>query len=311
MNNQTNQAEAIRKPTNSGQAAGGCQQSESGRPSLNKRELRTSARARYDEEAKDLFARFQAARWELSDRFVRCRFLRPSHFNFPERVRTLGSLVFDQMAEDFTASLLGEVNSFLLNVHQADSWIRTIRSSEESKRSGLLLEFAEPLLEISVGRPYSLRNQFIFAGVHLVHQANSQVQKDWKDELPNDNQIDYKVLLKIGGGFRTFPGFLDALKKLNDDEFKASTRNFRHLHQHRFRLQFEEGLTPYFDRKQTAAGASYAYRIFRPLQVNNLVARLYKQHERALAVFLSYWRLVNELSCVWPTTQAGEQFSKE
>jgi hypothetical protein len=249
------------------------------------------------------FARFQDARWDLSDRFVRSRIIRPSHFSFGDRERPFNSLVFDSMAGDFTRGLLGEVNRFLINVHQADSWVHAIKLCEEAKRPGLFWEFADPLLELSVSRPYSLKNQFVFAAVHLIHQANSRKQRNWKDDLPPDKQIDYKLLAKIGAGWSTFPLFLGALEKLNDEKFKRLTRNFRHLLQHRFRLQFGEGLTTYFDRQQTASGVSYSYRIHRPLQVNNLIPKLYKQHERAGEVFYAYWGLLKELSAVWPTTR--------
>jgi hypothetical protein len=61
-----------------------------------------------------------------------------------------------------------------------------------------------------------------------------------------------------------------------------------------------EGLTTYFDRQKTANGTSYTYRIFPPLQVNNLIPKLYKQHQRSAEAFFAYWRLVKELSASWP-----------
>ena len=256
------------------------------------------------------FGRFQDARWDLSDRFVRSRIIRPSHFSFGDRERPFNSMVFDSMAGDFTRGLLGEVNRFLINVHQADSWVRAIRSCEEAKRPGLFWEFADPLLELSVSRPYSLKNQFVFAAVHLIHQANSRKQRNWKDDLPPDKQIDYKLLARIGAGWSTFSRFVGALEELNDEKFKRLTRNFRHLIQHRFRLQFGEGLTTYFDRQQTASGASYTYRASRPLQVNNLIPKLYKQHQRAAEAFFAYWRLVKELSASWPAKEINRNASR-
>jgi len=262
------------------------------------------ARINDDEQMMQLFAAFQAARHELADSFVRCRIIRHSHYNLKNEERPLNCLVFGSMAGDFTRGLIGEVNRFLINLHQADSWVRAIRSCEEAKRAGLLWEFADPLLELSVSRLYSLKNQFIFAAVHLIHQANSRKQQNWKDDLPPDKQIDYKVLAKIGAGWSTFPKFIDALQKLNDDKFKLLTKNFRHLLHHRFRLQLGEGLTPYFDRQQTAIGTTYTYRVSRPLQLNNLIPCLYKQHQRAADVFFAYWQLLNELNAVWPVAKS-------
>jgi len=207
------------------------------------------------------------------------------------------------MAEDFTRGLIGEVNRFLLNVNQADSWVRAIRSCAKDKKPGLLWEFADPLLELSVGRPYSLRNQFTFAAAHLMHQANSRKQQNWYDDLPPDNKIDYKLLSKLGAGWKKFPSFLRALEKLNEEPFKTQTRNFRHLLQHRFRVQFEDGLTPFFDREETQNGVNYTYRVFRPLQLNNLIPKLYRQHESAAKTFVGYWRLLKELRAAWPTVQ--------
>lgn len=295
----TGKARAVEPPTGSVPASGRRQINETRFPPSNVK-TRLRARIREDEQMMQLFGRFQDARWDLSDRFVRSRIIRPSHFSFGDRERPFNAMVFDSMAEDFTRGLLGEVNRFLINVHQADSWVRAINSCEKAKRPGLFWEFADPMLELSVSRPYSLKNQLVFAAAHLIHQANLRTKQNWKDDLPADNRIDFKLLARIGAGWIEFPEFLGSLEKLNDEKFRRLTRNFRHLLQHRFRLQLGEGLTTYFDRQRTANGTSYTYRVFRPLQVNNLIPKLYKQHQRSAEAFLGYWRLVKELSASWP-----------
>jgi hypothetical protein len=256
-----------------------------------------------EEETLQAFSKFRAVGWRTANEFVRDRILNHDKYELPEKTYPLRSIVFRQMAGDFTCDLINELNRFLVNIHHADSWIQVANDYDEPKKEALLWEFADPMLELSVGRPYSLRNQFSFAVVHLAHQSNSRIVPNWKDDLPNDREITERTLTKVSSGWKNFPSFLDCLPKLNGPEFIRITSNFRHMHQHRFRLRFGYGLTPFFERQQTDTGMTYTYKVFSPLKLETLIPELYEQHARAVDLFQAYWQLLNEFCAPWMKTE--------
>lgn len=250
-----------------------------------------------DPEMLRLYGKLLALRRETAARLSQDRIIRHSDYLLPNSY-PLNCLVFGQMTSNFTRSLIGEVNRFFIDVHHADCWIRVVSDYED--KVSLLWEFAEPLLELSVGRPYSLKSHFSFAVVHLLNQFNSRQNKKWKDSVPDDRDIDFVYLRKnrevLCPNRKSFDCFLEALTQLNDKTFTGATQNFRNLLQHRFRLRFDTGLTPHFERKQTKTGVSYTYKIAPPLQLDLLVPVLYGQHEQAVGVFKAYWVFLNELT---------------
>ena len=158
------------------------------------------------------------------------------------------------------------------------------------------------MLELSVGRPYSIKSNFSFAVVHLLNQFNAHKTKNWKDDLPDDRYIDYKYLTENKDRFgaeqnsqNSFKFLLEILDQLNEKAFIVATQNFRNLLQHRFRLQFDMGLTPYFERRQTKTGVTYAYKIASPLQLETLIPALYEQHQKSIDAFKAYWKFLNEI----------------
>jgi len=252
-----------------------------------------------DERILQVFSKFHTFRRETADSFVTSRVMRHSDYVLPETFHGSKSMVFSSMADDFTCGLIGEVNRFLVGVHHADCWVRAAAECEKGERLGLLWEFAEPHLELAVGRPYSLKNQFIFAVVHLAHQANLRRDASLHDVLPSDRQIDFNALAKVDRGWISFPKFLKKLDQLNNPAFTKATNDFRHRLQHRFRLHFDTGLRNYFERTQTKTGTSYAYKAIRPLRLEILIPELYEEHKRATDLFGSYWGLLQELCTVW------------
>jgi hypothetical protein len=253
-----------------------------------------------DEQMLHLFSRFQALRHETNAN-IQSRLLRHDNYRLPEEFYGIRSIVFSSMAGDFTRGLIGELNRFVINVHHADCWIRAANEYEKEKQVGLLWEFADPFLELAVGRAYSIRNHFAFAIIHLLNQSNPFKNPNWKDDLPEDRNITFEFLSKskIGDGWNTFPQFQEKLNALNDPSFVEATRNFRNLIQHRFRLQFHTGLTTYFDRVEDNGRVSYTYKLMPPIKLEVLIPQLYTQHEKSLGAFEAYWKLLSEFCVEW------------
>ena len=230
-----------------------------------------------DQEIMTVFEKFQSAHRMTAEAFVRERLLRHADYELPKHSASAvceGRFVL--MAVQRTRELISELNRFLINIHHADCWVRSVNGYGEDDRSSIIWEFAEPLLELSVGRPYSVKNQFVYTTAHLLHQANSQKRRNWKDHLPADKGLSYKVLENLGRDWATFPHFLKALGHLNDLPFTSATRNFRNLIQHQFRVHFDLGLTPCIERTETDAGVTYVFGAILPLELEKLIPRIYR-----------------------------------
>jgi hypothetical protein len=228
---------------------------------------------------------------------IREKLLKHDQYRQQKQFYGLGSMVFCEMSRDFTHGLVSELNRFLVNAHHADCWVRAANSYPENEKAGFLWEFADPFLELSVGRAYSIKNYFAFAAVHLLNQANVHDKKA-KDNLPPDRGITFEFLVKskMGDGWKAYPLFFETLSKLNDRTFLEATRNYRNLVQHRFRPHFHTGLTTFFDRVVENGQVSYTYKAMRPMKLETVIAELYRQHEIASEAFQAYWNLTEELS---------------
>jgi hypothetical protein len=251
-----------------------------------------------DQYMQQVFAEFWASLKQNAGN-NRSELLKHSDYNLPNRTRYFQCMVFISMAGDSTRALIGETNRFLLNIVHADSWFQAAQKHEEDEKMDLLWEFADPQLELSVSRPYSLRNHFIFTAVHLLHQSNRLKMPNWKDELPPDDKINYKHLDVFGKNWPCFKTFKEKIELLNDKSFQDATRNYRHRLQHRFRTHFDFGLTPYIERTKTDIGITYSFNVLPPLNLQTLIPELYKQHKIATEVFQAYWQLVSELCVEW------------
>ena len=232
-----------------------------------------------------------------SAKSIRRKLLKHDRYNRSKQFYGIGSIVFCEMSRDFTHGLISELNRFVINVHHADCWVRAADNFPKNEKAGILWEFADPFLELSVGRAYSIKNFFAFAAVHLLNQANVRSKKA-KDEIPPDRNISFEYLVKsqMGAGWKSFPLFLEAINKLNDKAFLTATRNYRNLVQHRFRPHFHTGLTTFFDRIEENGKVSYTYKAMSPMRPEIVISELYRQHEIAREGFQAFWNLTEELA---------------
>lgn len=102
-----------------------------------------------------------------------------------------------------------------------------------------------------------------------------------------------------------FAKFKDLLIQLNDQEFIASTRNYRNLSHHQIEINFDSGLVPMFRRRKTEAGVAYEYIVIPPLRVLDLIRLLYAQHAIACDTFMAFFNLLEEQKNVWLKKSAG------
>lgn len=254
-----------------------------------------------DQQMVKLFSQFQSIRRGTASGLAN-RILRLD-YKLANRARAFRTMQFFEMERRYTPQLIEETNRFLVNIHHAECWFKVAQTLDEDDRVSLVWEFAEPHLELSLGRPYSVKNLFVFAVMHLLHQSDALRTTNWKDNLPCDRGINYELLEKYEPGWtqswKAFPDFMEKIKQLNDKDFEERlSGNFRHKSQHRYRLRFL-GLTPVVARTKSDRGITYNFGYIIPLDVEKLILQLYEQHQHAVDVFMAYWQLMVEVCAAW------------
>jgi hypothetical protein len=124
-----------------------------------------------DKQVLHFFSRFQTLRHETAPN-IQNVILKHDDYKFPETFYGMRSIVFSCMAGDFTRGLIGELNRFVVNIHHAESWIRAANECEEGLKIGLLWEFADPFLELAIGRNSNIETRYL----SLLHALETRSQ---------------------------------------------------------------------------------------------------------------------------------------
>jgi len=149
---------------------------------------------------------------------------------------------FKVMADDYTRSLINMINTFCSYLDGLSAWSKILKQYSENQRAYLRFEFVDPVLFFCLNQPYALRNRFVFTSSRLLHESNSVKDSDWKDDLPDDKDIGFKTLKRVGEKWEKFGSFVNALIPFNDEEFRKNTSDYRHECHHRISSNFEVGI---------------------------------------------------------------------
>lgn len=206
---------------------------------------------------------------------------------------------------DFTSTLANEINQLGHCVRRIESWRDLLQDYQDSERVELLMEFIDPLTVMALNLPSAIRGRMVFMATHLCHQAN-RVFQGWKEDLEDDKEITFKVLKRRGVSWKHAQPLLDALGKIDHEEHRAATRNFRNRFHHRHPPRFELGIASTMTKLDRGSGRSgYAFGIAQPLRLEDLVSPLWEQHQACLNAF----KAVQEL--VWEQIEAIHRASQE
>lgn len=220
---------------------------------------------------------------------------------------------FQIMAKDFTRELINAINTFGLYMNHLKTWCDILSNCNDSKeRDALLIEFVDPIAFICLNKPYSIKGQFTYATTHLLHLSNSRKSSCWKDQLVADGgHIDYKILKKVGEGWKNFIPFSQALSAINNEEFRNNTFDFRNKSHHAIPPELEFGITSPVRRTETKDG-KVSYRIggIAPLRVKDSFDHLRLQQQACVNTFSNYWKLMEEQLELWKGLNNTEQPNK-
>lgn len=214
---------------------------------------------------------------------------------------------FHEMLSEHAETLANEINSLGYHIAQCKAWSKVLPSHSVEDQLLLLIECVEATAYAALGSPYALRSRFIFSAAHLCHQANFITRKDWSESrLPkNDRAVDYKTMLAVSDGWKTFSAFKSSLDKLNSEAVTKATGDFRHKYNHRVPPRIAQGQSQIVTRTVHEDGSSsYGFGYVSPLSLAEIAQVLTEQHSVALEVFAKYSELAREQLSVIYTNAA-------
>jgi hypothetical protein len=164
------------------------------------------------------------------------------------------------------------VNVFNAWLHRLNSWAVwndvVSRFGEESDAWAIRYEFIEPLIHFCMHQPSGFRDRIIKFSTLAFHIGNLNLDSSYKDELFEDKKIANRIkqnhprpydyflprseaesqLKRVSLNWNAASDVMECLSKLDDDEYRRKTSNWRNKSAHYIASHFEEGNTQFVQR---------------------------------------------------------------
>lgn len=205
-------------------------------------------------------------------------------------------IVYFEMLDDHSRELANIMNQFLTDIDKLTAWDKVLLEYGEEDRFYIVHEFVGPLCTSCLNLPYVIRSRFIFSVTHLSHHANLTLFcKEWKDDLPPDEEIYSSTMDKVATNWPTYKQLKLSMERLADKKHQAEVNHYRHKYHHRYPSHIEFGFSEMVKRSINQAGrVSYAIGYTHPLQIGQVTSSLKDQHAAAVRCYKCYQKLVNE-----------------
>lgn len=215
-------------------------------------------------------------------------------------------MVFHEMASDYIRELLNEINHFCSTISDLDTWDMVLKDSSDEIKYDLLIETVYPIAITSLNFPYLIRNRFIYFTTKLLNETLNHVYKNRQKIITDEKKINFKSLLN----FKSLPfkndliisldKLLAELSKINTEQFKDKTYEYRDRFHHRLPPKIEIGLSSMVTRKDNPDGSiAYAFGGQLPLKISDLIPVLLSEHSSCVSAFLAFWLLIEEQIRDW------------
>jgi len=167
-------------------------------------------------------------------------------------------IAYSFMSQEFAREISNSINELSRLVRSLDAWERVIEPLGIEAKNRVAREFVDPIATVAANLPYVIKSRFIFACVHLCHQANlTKLKEKWADDLELDTQIEYNKFDSRYGVWSGYKAMNECLQKLGSNSFYSNLHDFRNAYNHRFSLKFVVGLTQAAVRHRKGDGKVY------------------------------------------------------
>lgn len=201
-------------------------------------------------------------------------------------------------------------------------WIETLEQFDGNNRWYIHKNYVEQLAFYCMFQPSATRERFGTIATNALHQANLELQDNYKDRLDQDQNNSYmsrrhreNQLLTLGIHYSKFPKFMQSLRALDDKKFKQISYNFRDLASHGIAPRFEQGETSFvtrsiepwsdlveqpdgshkFVKHETKTSICYTLGARHPLTFQQAFDASWHEYLKTIKLFHSYQSLLREI----------------
>jgi hypothetical protein len=208
-------------------------------------------------------------------------------------------LPYSFMLDEFAREIANAINDLTNHVHRLRAWAAVAASLSYQEKMNACHEFIGGLATLAVNLPYVIRSRFIFAAVHLSHQANMVFDRPaWVDDLLMDDEIYIDQADARGKRWKTYRILKRSIEGMAGKAFCAATHDFRNSYNHRFSPRFVVGITRFVRRQKDPVTGRITYNLggLEPLQLDHLADILAGERDQAYRAFEAFQALVHEQS---------------
>lgn len=171
----------------------------------------------------------------------------------------------DSMIEDELRELTNQIHHWRDMLRRWQAWNCAAAAFDQAEAWDLRREFTEPLMHCCLITPSAFRDTIIFVATNTLHQILLNTEVGYKDHLegdPTPSNPDPKPLsrkqketrlAKLANSLTAPKTFLSSLRKLDDDEYRTSTSDYRNLNSHAIGPRVTIGVTKLVTRRVIVA----------------------------------------------------------
>jgi hypothetical protein len=204
---------------------------------------------------------------------------------------------YSYMLDEFSVEIANSVNQLTNYAHRLKAWGVVTSSMTDQEKLDAACEFIDPIATVALTLPYVIRSRFIFATAHLCHQANrSRDARDWKDDLPLDDEIYFSAADAYGAGWSGYKLLKRRVERIGNKNYQTATCDFRNVYNHRFSPHVVIGISQIVKRQVEAHSkkVTYAFRCIPALTVKAVAELLNNQCKQSYGAFEAFQKLIGE-----------------
>lgn len=230
----------------------------------------------------------------------------------------------DFMVESELREATNLTNSWRLKLLQWEVWLDVLDDYDEDDAWQLRSHFIEPIAYFCMFQPSAVRDRIARIATNSIHQANLSIDKSYVDRLDGDDSKSCnrflprlkteKQLERIGSRWTNASKLSTALKRLDADEYRKKSVDWRNRASHSLAPRFEIGhvqmvtrsivpssfmveqpdgtLKVEFDPEKRCV--SYGFGGIPPLSLREMYVANFEQFELALELHRTYELLIQE-----------------
>lgn len=204
-------------------------------------------------------------------------------------------MAYSQMLQEFARELANAVNDLTHRERRLRAWATALNDSDNKALLDAQHAVADDVAVVALGLPYVVRSRFIYATAHLCHQANQARRSEWADVFALDDEVYMGVADEHGAGWKRYGRLKEKMQSIAGEDYRAATRNFRNLYNHRFSPRIGIGLSQFVTRSvNEQGGVRYSFGSAPPLSLAEIASALEVQRDRSYRTFENFQALVAE-----------------